>query len=253
MINILLPNLIYAKIFAKLIPDKFAANIKYKQASLLSKDLANESADIALIPSFDLLTHPNFYISERYGISCDGLLSTANVFYNSYNKEIETFHLFGDVTSNEVLLPKVLFLEKLSKKVNVTLSSSPPIVGEKDFIIVGDINFNGEYFNKGVSFAEDVTELLNFPYVNYVLASKDDNLLKEFIEAIELYDTDIELILNAVLDELNVSDTIKTFIIENFFSLYFEITESERFGLEEMLKLPYYNGLVDDMVEISFV
>ena len=91
--NILLPNIVYAKIFAKIFPQKYHANINFKQASLLSRELANENYDIALIPSFDLLTHPNFIISERFGISYDGLLSSANIFYQASKKSIEKIQI----------------------------------------------------------------------------------------------------------------------------------------------------------------
>jgi predicted solute-binding protein len=253
MINIFLPNNIFAKIFAKIIPQKHHANIKYLQASLLSKSLVNENADIALIPSFDLLSHPNFMVSERYGISCEGLLSVANIYYRSDSKEINNIGLYGDVTSNEILLPKVIYSEKYSSSVNVSLETNKPDLEKGNYILVGDINYDENYFNKGMSFAEEVTEIINFPYVNYVLASKDEIKLKEFADDIEHLNVDVELILGAVLDDLALPENIKEFIKENFASLFFEITESERFGLEEMLKLPYYQGLVDDMVEINFV
>lgn len=251
--NILLPNIVYAKIFAKIFPQKYHANINFKQASLLSRELANENYDIALIPSFDLLTHPNFIISERFGISYDGLLSSANIFYQASKKSIEKIGLYGDVTSNEIILPKILFSEKLSTSVNISLETNKPDLKSGNYIIVGDLNFNEEYFNKGISFAEEVTELINFPYVNYVLASKDDVKLKEFTDDIEDLNVDVDLILDAILNDMNLTGKVKEFIHENFFSLFFELTESERFGLEEMLKLPFYQGMVEDMVEINFV
>ncbi len=253
MMNIFLPNILYAKIFAKIIPQKYHANIKYKQASLLSKELVNENADIALIPSFDLLAHPNFFVSERYGISCDGQLSCSNIYYQTESKEIKKIGLYGDVTSNEIFLPKVLYSEKYSTPITVSLETNKPNIGKGNYIIVGDSNFNEEYFNKGMSFAEEVTELINFPYVNYVLASKDDIKLKELTDDIEHLNVDVDLILNAILSDFNIAENVKEYIRDNFFSLFFEISESERFGLEEMLKLPFYKGLVEDMVEINFV
>ncbi len=253
MINILLPNLLYAKIFAKIIPQKYHANIKYKQSSLLSKELVNENTDIALIPSFDLLAHKNFFVSEKYGISCDGQLSVANIYYKTDSTEITDIGIYGDVTSNEIVLPKIIYSEKYGKQVNISLKKSEPNIGEDNYIIVGDTNFDAKYFNKGMSFAEEVTELINFPYVNFVLAAKDDIILKEFTDDIEHLNVDVELILSAILSDMKINLEVKDFITENFFSLFFEITESERYGLEEMLKLPFYKGLVEDMTEINFI
>ena len=55
-----------------------------------------------------------------------------------------------------------------------------------------------------------------------------------------------------LLSNLETDPIIKDFIVNNFPSLYFDLTENEIEGLKELLYLPFLHGLMDDMVEFNF-
>ncbi len=251
--KIALPNNIYARLFSLYLPQKYKDDIIYKPASLLSKELTAENVEIALIPSLDLITHENFIVSRNYGISSDRLLSNANIYYAPNKKEIGKIGLYGDVSSNEIILPKIIYPEKFSAEIKITLETKAPDIHSTNVIIVGDEGFKEEYFNKGMSFAEEITEILSFPYVNFVLASKDDILLEQFCSEIESAKMILDEKLDWFFEHNKYSKEVESFVKENIGSVYFELTESEIFGLEEMLKLPYYHGLIENIMEINYV
>ncbi|MFH0733548.1 MAG: hypothetical protein V1773_03130 [bacterium] len=251
--KIALPNNIYARLFSLYFPQKYKDDIIYKPASLLSKELTNENVDIALIPSFDLLTHENFIVSKNFGISCDSLLSNANIYYAPNKKEIGKIGLFGDVSSNEIILPRIIYPEKFSAEIKISLETKPPDIYSTNVIIVGDESFKDNYFNKGMSFAEEIAEIIGFPYVNFVLASKDDELLEQFCNEIEPAKMIIDEKIDLFFENSDLSDEVKSFVKENIGSVYFELTESETFGLGEMLKLAYYHGMIENIIDIKFI
>lgn len=251
--KIKLPNIFLAKLFAALIPDKYNQDISFTQSALVGKELVGENVEVALIPSCDLLAHPNLFVSKHYGISCNGMLSNAQIFYAPSKKGISKIGLYGDVTSNEIILPRIIYPEKFSSEIKITLETKAPDLSETNIIVVGDKNYDDEYFNKGMSFAEEMSELMTFPYVNFVLAAKDDSFLAELCLDIEEANIKLEDVLPNFLEKSGLSLEKQEFIKQNLDTLYYELTDSENFGLEEMLKLPYYHGVVENMVDVNFV
>jgi hypothetical protein len=49
-----------------------------------------------------------------------------------------------------------------------------------NILIIGDENYEKELFLNGLSFSEEIIELINAPYVNFVLAAKSEETLQDF-------------------------------------------------------------------------
>ena len=272
--KVVIPQNIYAAIFAMNLPDEIKGDIKVTASSLIANEVEKENSDIGLMPSFDLLNHKELYISKKAALSFDGLLSNTYFYFVPGKEKIYELFLRGDVSSNEIILSKILFSERFDSNIKLTLDTSEIIDENKNYIITGNDNFGSFDFNKGISFADQIAELIDFPYVNYVWASKDEekrvpnyrdltpqeewnlliaNQLKEFNNYFNELDKSVEDRIEIILQSMNFRKEVNEFIEENLNSVYFEITENEIAGLYELLKLPYFHGITKEMFELKLV
>jgi hypothetical protein len=95
--------------------------------------------------------------------------------------------------------------------------------------------------------------LIDYPYVNFVLASKDENLLMELVENLQDIDKKIENNLFNFLSKMKLPKEHEDLFVENIDSLYFELTDNEKEALDELIKLTYYHGIVEEIKGLSFV
>ena len=114
---------------------------------------------------------------------------------------------------------------------------------------------NNDYLLKhnGVSFSDQFAELIDYPYVNFVLAAKEKQILLDFSNELKELDTQIENELDLYIDKLDLKSNLRTHLIENFDSIYYELTDNELDGLNEMLRLPYYHGIIKEVVELNLI
>ncbi len=252
--KVMLPQNFYASIFMNILGKHDDLQFIVKESSLLTKELEHDTTAVALIPSMDLIKHRNLFVSSKTGISFDGALSNA-YFYLSQNEERSLANVFvrGDISLNEIILTKVLFEEKYSSKVEVTIDTDIEPDRTNNFLVVGDANFKSWDFNNAISLADQITDMVDLPYVNFVAASHD----KDSIELINKYTSGIdELIEDSIDDNIaktDFDDNAKLFIRENFNSVYYEITQNEIDALEELMKIVYYRGILDDMFDIKII
>ena len=251
--NIVIPSNIYSAIFALTLNDELKTSVSSKPSSLISKDLETGSADIALIPSLDLINNRELFVSSKFGISFDGYLSNSYLYFKPSQNDFKDLLVQGDVSSNEIILSKIIFSEMYDSQVEIKLDTTEINMEENNYLICGDDNFKNKFFNKGLSFSDEVAELLDFPYTHYLLASKDKSLLEEFTNTLENLDKRIEDNIDKDLQTLNHKSVVQNIIKENMNTVYYELTENETEGLNELLRLPYFHGIMEEVVEIKFV
>lgn len=249
--KLFLPQNVFIRFLTNHIPKE--VELIYKSSSLLSKELEFNTQAIALIPSLDLINHRTFFVSSEIGISFDGLLSNSYFYFIENQKKFEKIFLRGDVSINEFILAKILFGEKYSSDVELILDTKNEVNQNQNYIICGDNNFISASFEKGISFADEISDLLNLPYVNYLFVSQDKEQLIEFQKLFSDLDLKIENLLTSTLENLALPVKSKDFINENFGSVYYELTENEHDGYNELIKLIYYHGIVDDMFDVKFI
>ncbi len=105
----------------------------------------------------------------------------------------------------------------------------------------------------GVSFADQFAELIDYPYVNFVLASTSEEKLKDFTSRLGKIDENITSKLDTLIDKLGIDTKLKTLIQDNKESVYFDLTDNEIEGLNEQIKLAYYHRIIEDIFEVNFV
>lgn len=238
---------------AEVLPLELKKDLLFKEASVLSTELENGNADVALIPTCDLLKHPHFLVSSKVAVAFDGLLSNAFFYFTPDQNRFSDIYIKGDISTNEIILSKILFKEKYSTEVQIHLETGNIDPSAKNYLIVGDANLEKGRFNSGMSLSDEISEMLFMPYVNFVAVSKESSYLDELHKALQDTDVLIEDNLDKLLRTFEVDENSKETIKNNFNSVYYEMTNSETDALKELLQLPYFHGIINDMVELKFV
>ncbi len=251
--KIIIPQNLYAAIFALVLPDDMKSGLEVLASSLISKEIEQDDNSIGLIPTCDLLTHQELYVSKKFAISFDDILSNSFLYFNQEGNSLSEILLQGDISSNDVILTKILFKEKYDTETNVILDANTEREAGKNYIIVGNENFDLKNFNEGFSFSDQVADLIDFPYVNFVFASKSKEAIEKFNSSLEKLDDKVEDKIDEILDKIDYEEEIRKFIKLNLNSVYYDLTENEVEGIKELIKLTYYLNIVDDMFEIKFV
>lgn len=250
--KIILPENIFSKIFLSelnLIKDY---QIEWSPSSLIASKLSKSDDSIGLIPSMDLLAYKDLLVSSKVGISFNALLSNSYIHFKDGQETIEEIFLSGDVSSNEIILSKILFKEFYDIDVKTTLIKDVNSHQQDNQLIVGDGNYEKELFLNGLSFAEEVIELISAPYVNFLLAGTSEDLLKQFA------DDNLISLKKGHSDNLNellktLPSTSLDFISVNIQHIVFDFEDQDLEGIKSLLQMPYYHGIVKDMFDIKFV
>jgi hypothetical protein len=252
--KLILPKNIYTKIFAEVIKKYEQVEIIFKEASLIAKELHEDTLAIGLIPSLELSQYKTFFVSSKAGISFDGLLSNS-YFYLSENddRQLGQISICGDVSINEVILSKILFKERFSYDVEISLNTKPIVDKEKNTLVVGDENISSWEYGMGISFSDQIAEMLDLPYVNFVFASQDKETIENFNLLMLEIDALIENSLPEIFTSLDYPEAVNEHIKNNFGTVYYELTPNETEALEDLFKLLYYHGIISDMFDIKFI
>ncbi|MCX6171081.1 MAG: hypothetical protein NTX65_17235 [Ignavibacteriales bacterium] len=251
--KLILPKNIYSSILISELQKNEGFEISYKESPLISKDLEFNTSAIALIPSLDLINHRNLFVSNKLALAFDGALSNSYFHFIEGEKKIEKIYLRGDVSLNEILLTKILFSERYSANLEISLDPSKNVEKGKDFLVVGDENFTSWNVQNALSLADEASELLEYPYVNYVFASPDREALQKFNESVNAIDPIIEDQIEKIIDLLNISREAKSFITQNIGSLYFDMTDNELNAVNELIRLIFFHGIIEDMFDVKFL
>lgn len=245
------PQNIYTSILKNVLPDWM--EVVPRPSSLVVKELEKNTEALAIIPSLELINNKTLLVSGKFGISFDGILSNSYYYFSEGERAIKKILVRGDVSINEIILAKILFEERYSSSVELVLDTAEKMESGTDYIVSGDYNFTSSKYEKAISLADEVSEMLDFPYVNFVLVSKDRESLTNFEKQIESLDELIEEKLSDSLQKLEIPQSSKEFIKENYSTVYFDLTENEKEGLTELVKLAYYRGISEDIFDIKFV
>jgi hypothetical protein len=250
--KIILPRNIFSKIFLSEINSPSEYQVEWQASSLISKSLQEDKNAVGLIPTMDLLTAKDLYLSSEIGISFNALLSNSYIHFKDGQESIEELFLKGDVSSNEVILSKILFKEFYNINIKPTLIKNIDDHKQDNLMIVGDENYEKELFLNGLSFSEEIIELISAPYVNFVLSGSDEKLVKDFVSEhkedfkkghTENYEKLQERFPKSSLD----------FISVNIQHVIFDFEDQDLEGIKSLLMMPYYHGIIKDIIDLKFV
>ncbi len=247
-----LPRNIFSQILLSEIEDKSDLDIEFLPSSLISKRLTDDNNSVGLIPTMDLVTNKDIFVSSEVGISFNALLSNSYIHFKEEQETIDELIMKGDVSSNEVILSKILFKEFYDVEIKTTLLNKEVSDFKDNLLIIGDENYEKELFLNGLSFAEEIIELINAPYVNFVLAGNSEELLKDFNSKYKSsfakghadnYENLFPAFPQTSLDFLSV----------NIQHLVFDFEDQDREGINQLLQMPYYHGMIKEIIEVKFV
>lgn len=251
-IKFYLPQNIFSHILLSEIEDKFDFEYEFFPSSLIVKNISANKESLGLIPTMDLISNKDLFVSSKIGISFDALLSNAYIHFKEEQETIDELFLKGDVSSNEVVLSKILFKEFYDVEIKTTLLSRETTDFNNNILITGDENYAKELFLNGLSFSEEIIELINAPYVNFVLAGYSDEVIKNFV------DIHSENFKKAHLEDFstllpNFPQSSLEFLSVNIQHLVFNFDEQDIEGIKQLLQMPYYHGMLKEMIDVNFV
>ncbi|MBN1638734.1 MAG: hypothetical protein JW866_07195 [Ignavibacteriales bacterium] len=249
--KIILPRNIFSSLLLLNLPKGIQKNIEYLPSSLILKNFIEKDYDIALVPTCDvILSNEEFFISKKYALSFDGKLGNSYFYYGS--DDLKNLYISGDMSKNEVLLSKILYIEKYDIDVEIFLNRNISEMKNKNILLVGDENFKPEYLERGISLPDYFAELVDYPYVNYLFVAKNKDSFNELSERLQSIEIRIEDNLKALWNELKIDIRLMDYFKQNFNSVYFELTDNEIAGVNEMIKLMFYYGQIKDIKELKY-
>jgi len=247
-----IPDTIFAEIFVSAFPKEFFAVSRHGNHGLLEL-LELGEIDLALIPSLEIIGTDNLFVSGKFGIAFDGPVSDDYVYFPKDEKNLAKVGLAGNVSMNEVVLSKVLFLENYNLEIEQKVLSSLKEVEDSTLISSGDINLANGNYTHGESFSELVAEFIDAPYLKFVLVSTVKENIEFVNNQVAGLEEQLEITAKSILEKKGFTRQVSDFITGNFNSIYFELTEIEVNGYEDLRKIPFYYGLIEELKEIAFV
>jgi len=249
--QIFFPDNIFTRLLIAVIDKEDLKEFFFEPSSILSKKLNEHPNSAALIPALELITNKELFVSKSVGISFEGPLSNSYIYYKPGIKKIANIKLAGDISSMEVILSKIIFKELYDSDIEITIQTKLDAKITGTHLIAGDENFRNARFEKGISIAEEVIEIISAPFVNYVLASNDKNLLEAYSSKLLPVLGKIEYNINSFPENYNPKSL--EFIKDNFNSISYNLDEQDIAGIQELLHLTYYHGLIKDLFEVNFI
>ena len=251
--KLVLPSNIFTDLLTNSLEPAQKKEIIFNPSSLITSEIKKYENCAGLIPTLDLLKNTDLYVSKKYGIAFEGNLCNSYIYFKPGVKNVEEFSLFGDVSSLEVILSKILFKEIYNADIKIEILTHEKKLQDKNQVIIGNKNFEDERCFSGISFSEEVIESLSLPFVNYVFASRDKNVLEELND--KLKNIGSKIYKNAERFDFgkNMTKKTKEYIKKNISSLIIDLELNDIEGINQLLRLPYYHGIVNDIVEVKFV
>ena len=251
--NIVLPNNVFTRLIFSCLPNAIKKDVEFHPSSLIGKKVEESEDSIGLLPTMGLISHKDFFVSGSFGISFEAALCNSYLYYNSHKRNIERINLSGDISSQEVILSKILFKEIYKTDIEVAIFTNESKQGGKNLLIAGDKNFENEKFRSGISFSEEIIDALSIPYVNYIAASKSEGSIKEFNNWIEKLSRKVYDMVESGDFGSELTDALRDYIKSNISSLVLDFDKQDVEGITQLLRLPFFYGLIDSIVEVKFV
>ena len=250
---IYLPNNIFASGIILTLPEELKKETKFSPSSLLAKEIIGSKANVGLIPTTDLVNHKDLFVSKKFGLSFEGSLCNNYIYFKQQEQKVNELNLQGDASSIEVIIGKILFKEMYNSDVKIKLLSDNTPDANKNIIVIGDKNFENQLYKTGISFAEEIVDLLSLPFVNYILVSSSEESLKKVEAELVLSSQNIYDTFEKIEPLKNFTEETKNYILSNISSMTVLLEEQDVEGIQSLLQLPYYHGVIEEIIEIKFL
>jgi len=250
---IALPNSIYSRILVNSLDKEKQKNFFFTDANKIADMVENEFVEVGLIPLYDLVKFKEFFVSKMFGITFDAMLSYSYIYFKPGTNNLSKFYLYGDVTENEKMLTKIIFRENFDIETETIETKETPDFNNNNYVICGDYNLNYKHLKNAISFSEEICDLIKLPYPNFIFVAKNKENLSNIHKILEKIDYLVDDYLDNFTNNLTKDKNIELFLRDNQTSIFYTITEAEELAMSELIKLAYYHGIFDDMIDIKFV
>jgi hypothetical protein len=251
--HIYFPKNIFADLIKNVLPEKLSRGVIFQHSSLITGEILKDPNAIGLIPTLDLIRHNDLFVSKKIGISFEESLCNSYLYYSSERRNFEDLYIIGDISSNEAVGAKIILKELYGLDLKISLLTDFTKATGKNTLSVGDINFeNDKYFN-GISFAEEITEVLSLPYVNFVLASLSQKPIENFHDSVGNVQMDIYNNVEKGQFGIDLSDNARQLFKENISSFICNLAEQDIDGINQLLRLPFFHEIVSDIIDVKYV
>ncbi|GMU86263.1 MAG: hypothetical protein AMXMBFR48_15050 [Ignavibacteriales bacterium] len=250
--RLLLPDNIYFRALVSILPPESKISAEFRPSAALLSAFDQKEADLAFLPSFYLIKDETLRISSKIGLSFEGLGSTSFIVLHEAPEEGKPeLSVTGDHSIQEVLLVKMLMNELYGLEPAFHIKAPEDALADKNIILAGDLAFTSGKYKEALSFAEEVVEMGDLPYLNFVLAARDSGKGKQaekiILEAVDEFYNDLEG------EELfGLDPESRQFVRENMQNTILDIDEADLEGLNNLLRMLFYQGLADDIRELKF-
>jgi hypothetical protein len=251
--KIILPDNLFTRLIFSCLPDEIRKDVEFHPSSLIGKKTGEQGGSVGLLPTMDLILHQDFFVSASFGISFESELCNSYLYYQTHKRNFERINLFGDISSQEAILSRILFKEIYKTEIEVSILTNESEYENQDVLIAGVKNFENEKFRSGISFSEEVIDILSVPYVNYVAASKSEDSVKEFNSIIEKLSREVYDKVENMDFASELSETSREYIKSNISSLILDFDKQDVEAITQLLSLPYFHGMIGNIVDVKFV
>ena len=232
------------------LPENLRQSLSFHPASSISAAIEKDKTAAALIPAMDIVNHRELFVSRKFGISYEGSLCNSYIYFAD-DRSMNSLKVTGNVSSSEVVLSRILFKEMYNSDIEVALSSSLNR-DNSNLVIAGNQNFYDDNVFDGISFSEEMIELLSLPYVNFVLSSTDEDLVKELEPILLEKIPGVYENFDNLEKYFSFSEKTRKYIKQNISSLVLEFDDQDIEALTQQIMLPYFHGMVKEIVEPKF-
>lgn len=250
--KIIIPNNLFATILILSMEENANHEIIVRDSPLIQNELNSDDSSVALMPSMNLIQNRDLYVSSKIGIAFDGPLSNSYMYF-AENGQLDKFLLKGDTSSNEAILSKIVLQERYDITPEISLDTNDEIKKDMNYIVTGNDNWNNNLHKKGISFSEQVSEIIDAPYQNFIFASTNKSSLEKINELFADCEKIIDSKLIDILDRINFDNELNSKITQELDFVYFHTKAYENSGLSQLIKLAYYHQILDDLFDIKFV
>lgn len=105
-----LPDNVFARVLFEELFNEVKENVNFLPSAILSKTLNDEQHSTALIPTLELITNKDLFVSKTVGISFAGPLSNSFIYYEPGLMEVEKIKLLLMI-SNKMVIIKLLSMQ----------------------------------------------------------------------------------------------------------------------------------------------
>lgn len=247
-----MPDSFYFRIIGEIASKNEDFKAYFEPSAVLAGKISSGELDAAFIPSLYLLQNEEVLVSSKIGLSFEGFASQSFMKFTKLEEgEKADISVAGDQSIQEPLIVEIILHELYGIESRFHLKSVKDALKDDNAVLTGDAALNAEYHEQGLSLSEELYEISELPYLNFVLAAKDAEkgklVEKYFAERAEQFYEMIEGENEFGLDEKN-----RSFMRENVQGTVIDLDEADIEGLNNLLRMIFYKGLSQDIRELKF-